>query len=198
MKKIVLFIGIIFLVITFSQMAQSQMIATITEDVETNFGTYHPIPINFSPQVPNFTVEPDFSNVANFSKFEGMFNSVDTALLLKNHFTVKKSQYQQLYDIYNKCTWHGTPLFVTSDAVLHIYHVLFDYFLSQIEIQKFVTTLNDLTEVLIQHTESQMNQINSSLAKEAAKRNLAFLYVAKKLLNGNIVVVPYSVRNLFY
>ena len=92
MKKIVLFIGIIFLVITFSQMAQSQMIATITEDVETNFGTYHPIPINFSPQVPNFTVEPDFSNVANFSKFEGMFNSVDTALLLKNHFTVKKSQ----------------------------------------------------------------------------------------------------------
>ena len=196
MKKIVLFIGIIFLVITFSQMAQSQMIATITEDVETNFGTYHPIPINFSPQVPNFTVEPDFSNVANFSKFEGMFNSVDTALLLKNHFTVKKSQYQQLYDIYNICTWHGTPLFVTSDAVLHIYHVLFDYFLSQIEIQKFVTTLNDLTDVLIQQIESRLNPINSPVAKEAAKRNLAYLYVAKKLLNGDSVSVPDSVKDL--
>ena len=196
MRKLRISIGIIILLSIFTNMAQSQMIATITEDVETNFGTYHPIPINFTPQVPNFSVAPDFSNVVNFADFEWILNSVDSALLQQNHFTTKKSSYKQLYDIYNICTWDGTPLFVTSDAVLHIYHVLFDYFLSRIEIQKFVTTLNDLTDVMIQHTESQISQINSSLAKEAAKRNLAYLYVAKKLLNGDAVVVPDSVRNL--
>jgi len=197
MRKLNIFIAVIILLSIFTIQAQSQMIATIAEDVETAFGTYHPIPVNFNPQVPNFTVEPDFSNVVNFSQFEGMLSSVDSALLLKNHFTVKKSQYQQLYDIYNSCTWGiGTPLFVTSDAVLHIYHVLFDHFLSQIEMQKFVTTVNDLTETLIQHTESQMNQVNSSLAKEAVKCNLAYLYVAKKLLNGDNVAVPDSVKNL--
>jgi len=196
MKKVNIFLGVIILLSIFTIQAQSQMIATITEDVETNFGTYHPIHVNFNPNVPAFIVQPDFSNVANFSQFEWMINSVDSALLLQNHFTVKKSQYQQLYDIYNICTWDGTPLFVTSDAVLHIYHVLFDYFLSQIEMQKFVTTLNDLTEVLIQHTESHKNQVNSPLAKEAAKRNLAYLYVAKKLLNGDNVSVPDSVKDL--
>jgi hypothetical protein len=196
MKKLTLFIGTIFLIILFSQNAHSQMIATITEDVETAFGIYHSIPVNVNPNVPAFVVEPDFSNVANFSRFEWTINSVDSTLFLQNHFTVKKGLYKQLYDIYNICTWDSTPLFVTSDAVLHIYHVLFDYSLSQIEIQKFVTTLNDLTEALIQQTESQMNLINSSLAKEAAKRNLAYLYVAKKLLNGDNVAVPDSVKNL--
>lgn len=186
----------IILLSVLTSQAQSQMIATITEAVETNFGTYHPISVNFNPQVPNFTVEPDFSNVANFSQFEWMINAVDSSLLLRNHFTVKKSRYQQLYDIYNICTWDGTPLFVTSDAVLRIYHVLFDYFLSQIEMQKFVTTLNDMTDALIQQTESQMNQLSSPLAKEAAKRNLAYLFVAKKLLNGDNVAVPDSVKNL--
>ncbi len=196
MKKIILFIGTIFLVIVFSQNAQSQMIATITEDVQTKFGTYHPIAVSYYPNVPSFTVEPDFSNVSNFSNFEWMINSFDSTLLLQNNFTVKKSRYKQLYDIYNICTWDGTPVFVTSDAVLHIYHVLFGYFLSQLEIQKFVTTLNDLTEVLIQQIESRLNPINSPLAKEAVKRNLAYLYVAKKLLNGDSVSVPDSIKDL--
>jgi len=196
MRKLSIFIAVIILLSIFISQAQSQMIANITEDVETNFGIYHPISVNFNPQVPNFTVEPDFSNVTNFYRFEWMINSVDSSLLLKNHFTVKKSRFKQLYDIYNDCTWDGTPIFVTSDAVLHIYHVLFGHFLSQIEMQKFVATLNDLTDVLIQQTESQSNQLNSSLAKEAAKRNLAYLYVAKKLLNGDSVAVPDSVKNL--
>ncbi len=39
-----------------------------------------------------------------------------------------------------------------------------------------------------------MNLINSSLAKEGAKRNLAYLYVAKKLLNGDNVAVPIPLK----
>ncbi len=66
------------------------MIATITEDVETAFGIYHSIPVNVNPNVPAFVVEPDFSNVANFSRFEWTINSVDSTLFLQNHFTVKK------------------------------------------------------------------------------------------------------------
>ena len=145
MRKLSIFIAVIILLSVFISKAQSQMIATITEAVETNFGIYHPIPVNFNPQVPNFIVEPDFSNVVNFSQFELWIEPVDSSLLINNHFAVKKSSYKQLYDIYNVCTWNGMPIFVTSDAVLHIYHVLFGHFLSQIELQKFVTTLNDLT-----------------------------------------------------
>jgi len=194
-KKIsVLSICLIFVIIISS--ANAQMIAEITKNVQTEFGTYHPYSVSFTPNVPTFSVEPDFNNVVNFENFKSVFNSVDSAFLFQNHFVVKKCRYQQLYDLYNMATWGGEPIFVTTDAVLHIYHVLFDHFLSEIELQKFVATLNDMTEALIIETQSQFNQSSQAEVKEATRRNLAFLYVAKKLLNGNGVTVPDAVSAL--
>ena len=175
--------------------AQSQMIANISEDVQTDFGIYQPYTANFTPDVPLFSVEPDFSNVENFSDFYG-FSAVDSALLLQNHFTVRRSQFKQLYDIYNDCTWDGTPLFVTTDAVLHIYHVLYDKILAEIEIQKFVPALELLTKTLIDSTQSQYNTATGPEIKETLRRNLAFLCVSQKLLKGSDFTVPEPVSAL--
>ncbi len=197
MKKLMLFLGKIFFIILFAvTTTHSQMLATITEDVTTEFGTYHPIPVDFTAQVPAFTFKPDFGDVNNFNQVSWNFNGMDSALLRANHFTVKKSQYKQLFDVYNYCTWNGTPIFVTTDAVLHTYHVLFDRILAEIEMKKFVAELNALTENLIIETENVYSQSVKADAKEAARRNLAFLYVAKKLLNGTNVAVPATVAAL--
>ncbi|MFH2025429.1 MAG: DUF3160 domain-containing protein [bacterium] len=195
-KKTSLFLNIILMIVIVTPSLDAQIIADIKGDIETEFGTYHPYPANFTPDVPTFSVESDFSNVANFSMIEWMLNSTDSTLLLQNHFTVKKSRYKQLYDIYNDCTWNGMPIFVTTDAVLHTYHVLFDRFLSEIEVQKFIEMLDVLTETLINQTESVFTQSTKPEAKEAARRNLAFLCVAKKLLNGTEVTIPDTVSAL--
>lgn len=174
----------------------TQMIANIDQDVQTDFGVYHPYPVQFTPQVPSFTLNADFSNVKNFDMFASNFNAVDLEFLYQNHFVVKKSGYKQLYDIYNHSTWDGTPIIVTSDAVLHIYHVLFDYFLSQLEQQILLVDLNQLTDGLIAETETIYNQTAQPKVKEAAYFNLAYLCVAKKLLNGAEAIVPDTVSNL--
>ena len=173
-----------------------EMIADITEDVETEFGTYHPYLVDFSPDVPVFTIEPDFSDVDYFSIMEWMFNSTDLTLLSQNHFTVKKSQYKQLYDVYNRSTWDNTPIFVTTDAVLHIYHVLFDRLLAEIEVREFVETLDDLTEAMIDGTEILYEQATEPLAQDALHRNLAFFCVGKSLLNLGRIALPASARDL--
>lgn len=187
---------IIFLILFPTSIIHPQMLATISEDVTTEFGTYHPIPVEFTAQVPAFSFKPDFGDVNNFDQVSWNFTAIDSALLRANHFTVKKSQYKQLYDVYNVCTWNGTPIFVTTDAVLHTYHVLFDRILAEIEIQKFVGELDALTEKLIIETENVYSQSVTAGAIEAARRNLAFLYVAKKLLNGAKVTVPSVVAAL--
>jgi hypothetical protein len=184
---------ILFLTTGMIAKAQSPMIANITDDVETDFGTYHPYQVNFTPNVPLFTIEPDFSNVENFGY---NYSEMDSILLLQNHFTVKKGIYKQLYEIYNACTWGGTPIFVTTDAVLHIYHVLFDYFLSEIEVEKFVEMLNLLNNTLLEETNNVFLQSQSTLARDAAFHNLAFLSVTKKLLNGTIAEIPDTVATL--
>jgi len=188
-------IMLVALFLALSSDIHSQMIADITSDIETEFGTYHPYPAIFTPTVPLFTVESDFSNVENWSSlFE--FSSIDTALLKMNHFTVKKSQYTQLYDVYNSCTWDGTPIFVTSDAVLHIYHVLFDCFLAEIEVEEFISTLSTLTEALIEKTQSDIQNTTKTEAQEAIYRNLAFLSVSQKLLEGDEFSIPETVSAL--
>ena len=176
--------------------ANAQMIAHISGDVSTDFGTYHPYAADFTAAVPSLTIAPEFSNVTNYQRMSNAFNSEDERLLLEHHFTVKKSQYQQLYDIYNLCTWDGTPIFITSDALLHTYHVLFDRLLADIELNHFTTILNELTDALIQETQNRMNQTESAPASDALHKNLAYLCVAARLLNGPEIPVPDTVAVL--
>jgi len=142
--------------------ARPDMIATITNDVETEFGVYHPIPVQFTPAVPTFPIAPDFSNVCNLNDVNRTFTARDSMLLLANHFTVKWSSIDfetcgseshgramQMHYIYNDCTHHNIPVFVTGDAVLHIYHTLFDAFLADIEAQRFIAKVIVLTQTLI-------------------------------------------------
>jgi len=189
----VLLMIVIFLI---PSLGMGQMIAEIGEDVTTDFGSYRPYPAVFSPQVPTFTVEADFGNVANFERFRHLFTKTDLDLLTQNHFTVKYSQYKQLHDIYNDCTWDGTPVFVTTDAVLHIYHVLFDQMLCDIEVRKFIDTLDLLTQALMDEAEVLYNQSGTADVREACRRSLAFLGVAKKLLRGENATVSESVTAL--
>jgi len=197
MKTAIRFFNMLLLlfVLGYSTPVRSQMIADISEPVETDFGTYRPYPAVFTPNVPSFTIEQDFSNIDNFSNFYG-FTQTDLTLLMQNHFTVKKCDSTNMYDIYNNCTWNGTPIFVTTDAVLHTYHVLFDRILSDIEIREFVNKLDMLTEIMLDTAISFYEQAEKPETIEAAQRNIAFFSVARKLLKGEDVTVPESVAEL--
>ena len=198
MEKLKIYLSVLLVMISgvYFYPVNAQMIANITEDVSTDFGVYHPYAAHFTPMVPTFTVASDFSNVINYQDMSLIFNPKDDSLLLQNYFTVKKSQYQQLYDIYNLCTWSGTPIFVTTDAVLHIYHSLFDRLLAKIELQYFFTTLNQLTETMLNETQIQLTQTEKALTTEAVYSNLAFLCVPTKLLNGPETTIPDTVSSL--
>jgi hypothetical protein len=183
------FVSTLILCLILNTAAQNQMLATITDDVSTAFATYHPVDVQFTPAIPVYTVESDFSNVENFSHFQNDFNETQLELLRKNHFVVKLGNYSQLYDVYNGATWDSTPVFVTTDAVLHTYHILYDKILAQIEEEKFCTALNTLNDSLITRTDNLYHQVTDSLSKEALRLNLAFLWVDRLLLNEHLLAL---------
>jgi hypothetical protein len=176
--------------------AGSDMLAEITEDVTTDFGVYHPVLVNFTPAVPEFTPNTDFGNVTNYDKFRSEYREGEREALLKYQFTVRYSRYKQMFDIYVASNWEGLPIFVTSDAVLHIYHVLFDQMLARIETVCFVDTLNSLTRSLIDATDAARTTASLPKAQEALFYNLAFLSVADQLLNRNPKPVPAEMDSL--
>ena len=172
----------------FINTGQSQMIADITEDVETEFGTYQPYPVEIVPDAEPYAVEPDFSNVVNFSDFS--FTAVEESLLAENYFVFSPVRdeggtgYKEIYDIYNECRENGVPIFVTTDAMLHTFHLCFDKILKTIEEQRLFGDLHGMLLALFNETMEQYETAKDSTVRGALIRNLNYLIVATTLLDS--------------
>jgi hypothetical protein len=174
--------------VLYSTLLAQGMIADITEDVETEFGTYHPYLVEIVPDAEQYTVEPDFSNVVNFSEFD--FNDTEKSLLASNYFVVSPVRdeggtgYREIYDIYNECREHSVPIFVTTDAMLHTFHLCFDKILKTIEQQKLFGDLHAMLLTLFDETMDQYEAAQDSTVRDALTRNLNYLVVATTLLDS--------------
>ena len=89
-------------------------------------------------------------------------------------------------------------VFITTDALLHIFHVVHDDMLKEIEKEH----LYNLTELLVQGMqkksmgEYQNTSSDLTHVKEAARRNVVFATVACKLLNETYPVPEYAEENV--
>ena len=167
-------------------------LATITSDVNTDFATYHPYAEACSPAIPAYTLSDDWYEVEYYltlmaSSAKPWTMTLDT-LLKKNHFVVRPGSCKQMFGIYNESTKDEIPVFVTTDAVLHIYHVLFDNILADMEMRVFIPELTDLLQSLADQTESALSNAQSGKAVEALQSNLAFLYVPLSILDPALTV----------
>ena len=76
------------------------------------------------------------------------------------------------------------PVFVTTDTLLHLYHLQFDETLRDIEEREFIPDINNLTAALLNDALGHYEQLGGDL-RQAAGRNVAYLSVAKKLIDSN-------------
>jgi hypothetical protein len=171
------------------------MLADITTNTVTDFGTYKPRLVNVTPSAAPYTIASDFSNVVNFSQFT--FTDAQKNLLRHNGFVAIPKTYPsyggpapfgEMYDVYNYARDNDLPIFVTVDALLHTYHELYDYALRTIETQRFLRDLDRLTSAMITASRAQFNQATNSKVKAAAQLNVAYFAVATKLLSTTATI----------
>ncbi len=74
------------------------------------------------------------------------------------------------------------PVFVTTDTLLHYYHILFDTMLMRMEKGLFYDDVWDISKTLLDDSVKEYNSASSADLKEAAKRNVAYLSVTLELL----------------
>ena len=172
--------------------AQQEPLITIQRDIATDFGTYHPIPVQVTPNADSYTVNPDFSNVVNFSDFH--FTEEEKGFLRQNYFVVTPPEstslpapYREIYDVYNANLIGAIPTFVTSDAMLHMFHLFYDNLLMSAERRFFISDLNELLGQLIQELSQQYQTATDSLVRSALWTDTNFLIVAKSLLDTTFV-----------
>ena len=146
---------------------------------------YVPYDNPIEPNTPGYTLPLDLGAVGNYAAVDSRLGIKNAAPLLEqNGFAITEYDFPDQNDIvkpYEHLRQMDVPLFVTADTLLHLYHIQFDETLKNIEEREFIRDINDLTTALLDDALGLHEQYTGEL-KKAAKRNVAFLAVAKKLI----------------
>ena len=142
-------------------------------------------PVNFTAKVKPYKVSEDLSNIKNADKF-GEFSAEQLDLILKNNFVVNPTKEEQLFYIYEKNEYLEIPSFITTDSVLHTYHIFYDYYLRTLENEKLLGILVELTDKMLKTSIDVYNDISDEEVKSAQLKNIAFFATAQLCLNKSL------------
>ena len=133
-----------------------------------------------TPSVPEFTVEADLSNVINADLVE-YWNEDAKQALVQNGFVVTDGN-REFYEGYETNRYTYTPNFVTTDALLHTYHLYFVYLQGRVEKNELSGELLALSRAMQQQSQAQYDALQGTEWENAALRDLAYFTVGTALL----------------
>lgn len=96
------------------------------------------------PAVGRYTVAEDFSNVINYDDLDHAFSDEAKQMLLQNGFVVVGEGMEEFFSLYENNRYSLTPNFVTTDAMMHTYHLFFSRLLKNVEREHFCADLMNL------------------------------------------------------
>ena len=158
---------------------------------------YEPYEPNVTPEAPGYTLPLDTKDIVNFADVDAAIGLAGAAELISaNGFAIiepnetLRSHWQSDDDIsvpYTFLRGRDIPLFLSADTMLHLYHVQFDETLKEVEENYFIADINDLTAAMLDNALLLYDQLQGDL-KEAARRNVEYFSVARKLIDPNAPV----------
>lgn len=136
-------------------------------------------------RVKPLPIRPGLANVSNLQQMTRLFRFTpeQRRILAKNGFVVTPGQEEQLFYVYENNDYLVIPSFVSTDAVLQVYHVFYDFTLRKVEQAKLVPELKTLARGIVEASSRDMREGGTPLVREAARRNLAYAAVTSKLID---------------
>ena len=166
---------------------------TINSTVAGDFADFVPYEDPFTPNAPEYSVFSGLSNIANLADYPTIPADVKAQIATNGFAVIPQNKFKQIHEILDHNNDNFIPSFVSSDAVLHAYHVLYDLALREVEVYSFWDLLGNLTESLLDDTFIQYEAAPEGKWKDAALRNLMFFTVALSLID-NETEIPLTFR----
>lgn len=159
----------------------------------SSFAPYNEETVNVKPAVPFYRVADDFSNISNAGRFE--FSPDARRLLTANGFVVTPERGAEFFGLYEVNRYDGVPNFVTTDAMMHNYHLFFNHLLKSVEREHLIPALKGLSFSMLEASMRQYQELQGTGWENAARRNVAFFAVGCRLVEPQ-AQVPAEVREL--
>jgi hypothetical protein len=130
----------------------------------------------------------DLSNV----RVPFLLSAAHRQRLAQSGFVVSPGSEKEFFTLYEKARYTNIPVFITSDSLLHVYHLLFDKVLRTSETTYFIPLLRSLNQALLVETDRQYKELLGTAWEDAARRTVAFVAIGSKLLDPSIEVPEYA------
>jgi hypothetical protein len=153
-----------------------------------SFATYQEPEVDVLPILLHEPASADLSNV----RVPFLLSEAHRQRLGQNGFVVSPGTEKEFFTLYEKARYDNLPVFITSDSLLHVYHLLFDKVLRTAEMNYFIPLLRSLNQAMLVETDRQYQQLLGTDWEEAARRTVAFVAIASKLLDPSIEVPEYA------
>ena len=151
--------------------------------------------------VPEYTVQSGLGNIANRNQYQYGTNSVGdyyfatqlsdeaAGLIERNGFVVIDSlSHREYYSQYEINRYSYVPSFITTDSVVHTFHLMYDYVLKDVERSSLALCLKKLSGNMAEASYRQYLELKGTEFENAALRNVAFFGVGGKLLDSDFSV----------
>lgn len=140
--------------------------------------------LSISPNAPDYLLPLDLNEVTNFGEVEATFYLTESQkqLLQENGFVVIPWHGDDVVQPYKTLKAREIPIFITSDTLLHLYHIQFNEILKRLEEEEFFDELIDMSLAMMDRAMQDYESFGGGDLKEAARRNVAYFAVALSLL----------------
>lgn len=161
---------------------------TVTADAYT--------PLSITPNAPQYTLNADLSNIENLDQFANL-TQAQRDLIAKNGFVVSPTDSEQLFYVYEDNTYKKIPGFVTTDSVLQLYHIFYDYSLRNLETEFLYDDLIRLNSSMIGQLSADYQVVQNEEVKDAVLKMLGYFSVANLALGKELPAdLPPETANL--
>jgi hypothetical protein len=143
---------------------------------DATFASFDAIDLQYQPRLEPY----DFSAENIDSLF---LTGQQLAMLLSDGFVISPYASDMLFhEYYAAVERQGMPIFITTDAMLHTFHIIYDYSLRELETNVFFGEIIGLSEAMLAASISQYESVPEAL-REAAEMNVSFYAVGLSLLD---------------
>lgn len=156
-----------------------QLPAGFTPAAGPGFASFQPPAVAAEASVAAEPIASDLSNV----ELNVILSPEQQARIADQGFVVSPGDTREFYELYERARYDNIPVFVSSDSLLHVYHLLFDKTLRRAETGAFIPMLTRLDGELLRTSVAQYEALSGTPWAEAARRNAAYFAVALKLLD---------------
>ena len=137
------------------------------------------------PELKSVKVDAPLLDVVNVDDFDDLVPG-DRSYMQKNSFVAGGVTEKQMFNVYENTDYTDLPIFVTTDSLLHLHHLVFDYLLRGVETDHLTPSTIALVDHYLTASLQQSRTATDKRVKESALSNAAFFAVAARLVMGDV------------